>query len=113
MIERRITPDECEQLDLFDAGEPVVPLEVQIGTRRPRRSRTRAWLFLVAIENAPHHVELRRVWTEVARDRARGVLDRPMYDVLSDAWNRRSNALRAARIAAISPANEQSKRGRR
>ncbi|MFO0562412.1 MAG: hypothetical protein U0269_38620 [Polyangiales bacterium] len=113
MMERRSVPSASEQLALFDAGEHVVPIEVQLGTRKPRRSRTRAWLYFVAIANAPHHVELRRVLEEVSRDRARGVLDRPMYELLSDAWNRRSEALRAARLKAVTPANEQRKRGRR
>jgi hypothetical protein len=114
-MDRRAKPmiPELEQLELFAMGEHVVPIEVQLGTRKPRRSSSRAWLYLVAIANAPHHVELRRLLNEVGRDRARGVLDRPMYDLLSDAWNRRSDALRAARLKAVAPANEQLKRGRR
>jgi hypothetical protein len=102
-----------EQLELFELGAHVVPIEVHLGTRKPRRSRSRAWLHFVAIANAPHHVELRRVLGEVDRDRARGVIDRPMYELLSDAWNRRSDTLRAARLKSVAPANEQPKRGRR
>ncbi len=52
-MERRSIPSSSEQLPLFDAGEHVVPIEVQLGTRKPRRSRTRAWLYFVAIANAP------------------------------------------------------------
>jgi hypothetical protein len=114
-MDRRAKPyvPELEQLALFEMGDHVAPVEVQLGTRKPRRSSTRAWFYFVAICNAPHHVELRRVLNEISRDRARGILDRAMYGLLSEAWNRRSDTLRAARLKAVTPANEQSKRGRR
>jgi hypothetical protein len=101
------------QLALFDAGEPVVPIEISIGTKRARRSRTRAWLLLVAIEAANTHAELRLLWDDISRDRARGTLDRPMHALLADAWDRRTHALRAARIKAAQPANDLRKRARR
>jgi hypothetical protein len=104
---------EVEQLALFDAGEPSVPIEIRIGTQRPRRSRTRAWLLLVAIEAAKTHAELRLLWDDISRERVRGTLDRPMHALLAEAWDRRTHALRAARIAAAQPANEQRKKGRR
>jgi hypothetical protein len=115
MMDRRARPlpPEREQLELFDPGESVVPVELAIGTRRARRSSTRAWMMLVAIESSRSHSELRTAWLEVGRARANGVLDRPMYELLSDAWERRSHALRAARITAVTPANDQRKGARR
>lgn len=105
---------EIDQLPLFDAGEPVVPIEISIGTKKPRRSRTRAWLLFVAIETAATHAELRVLWDEINRDRARGTLDRPMHAILADAWDRRAHALRAARLKAVPAANDQERRkGRR
>lgn len=109
-MDRRV---EVAQLPLFDAGEPVVPIEIRIGTLRPRRSRTRAWWLLVAIEAATTHAELRVLWDDISRDLARGTLDRPMHAILADAWDRRTHTLRAARLRATAAANDQRKKARR
>ena len=71
MMDRRARPlpPEREQLELFDPGESVVPVELAIGTRRARRSSTRAWMMLVAIESSRSHSELRTAWMEVGRVR--------------------------------------------
>lgn len=84
---------------LFELGEPMVPVEVALGTKKVRRSRARAWSLFMRMRSAESHVVLREVWTDVLRERARGVLDNAMRDALSDEWNRRSEKLRTARAA--------------
>ena len=88
---------------LFELGEPLVPVEIALGTRKVRRSRARAWSLLARMRSAESHAVLREVWTDVLRGRARGVLDNAMRDALSDEWTRRSEALRAERARAAAP----------
>lgn len=85
---------EAEQLVLVEMGPRCVPLEIAAGVRRTRRSSTRAWRLLVALEEAETAVSLRETWDLVVRARLEGQLDERMKALLASAWERRSVALR-------------------
>lgn len=91
---RASAPREAEQLVLVEMGVRSVPLEIAAGVRRTRRSSTKAWRLMVALEEAETAVALRDTWDEVVRARLVGQLDERMKALLAMAWERRSVALR-------------------
>ncbi|MFO0557212.1 MAG: hypothetical protein U0269_04280 [Polyangiales bacterium] len=92
---RAVVHREEEQLVLVEMGPRAVPADIAAGVRKTRRSSTRAWRLLLAIEDAQTALALRDTWDEVVRARLIGQLDERMKSVLAATWERRSVALRA------------------
>ena len=82
---------------LFELGPQVVPIDVQMGTRKPRRSSARAWKLLVQLENAQDFGALAKAWEACVAARLDGTVDDPAHELLSRAWERKHEALRPKR----------------